>query len=97
MEVYFPLQVFLVFSGNSAIVASSVYVNNLGLCSWVQEVTPLFQPNRAFRWNFVQFRLVTAILSGLSLRELFRNVCTHRISMVSECTESYVTARNLSM
>ena len=50
------MQVFLGFFDNSAIVASSVYLNNLDLCSWVRERTPWFEPGRVFRWSFVEFR-----------------------------------------
>ena len=51
-------QVSFGFSGNSAIIASGVYLNNLDLCSWVQDTSPSFEPSQVFHWHFVEFRSV---------------------------------------
>ena len=43
------------FSRNTAVTASSVYLNNLNLCSWV-EGAPWFEPSGVFNWTFIEFR-----------------------------------------
>ena len=40
------------FQGNKAVVGSSVYANNIDLCSWIGSTT--FDANQAFRWEFVK-------------------------------------------
>lgn len=42
-------------TGNSAIVSSGVYVNNIDLCSWKSYQLPYFDRQRAFNWDFTSY------------------------------------------
>ena len=46
-------QVSVTFTRNEALVGSSVYMNNIDLCSWIQLENPFFDTEGVFRWEFV--------------------------------------------
>ncbi len=46
------------FTGNRAGYASAVLINNIDVCSWVQDEEPFFDEDRAFQWNFITLSLV---------------------------------------
>lgn len=55
------------FSHNAAVTASSVYLNNLDLCSWVQGEPdePWFEPSGVFNWTFIEFRSAKQLSGGI--------------------------------
>lgn len=45
----------MTFNGNRAIIGSSVYTNNLNLCSWTGQPNNTFDLSKAYRWDFITF------------------------------------------
>ena len=52
------VQVSIMFAGNTAIIGSAIYANNLDLCSWYSFDPPYFYTNRSdvLRWPFMSYR-----------------------------------------
>lgn len=59
------LQVNITFDGNRALVGSAVYLNGIHGCAWAgQPDIGLLQPDRAFRWDFIEFGINTNTIHG---------------------------------
>ena len=46
----------MIFSRNTALIASAVFLSESDLCSWISETGPdYFDDEQVFHWSFVEF------------------------------------------
>jgi len=50
------------FSGNRAVIGSTIYSSNLALCSWYSYYPPYFNISGGLRWPFISYGYVHNIM-----------------------------------